>query len=61
MTVNKNLDLQTSIMDIPEELRRREELGKLRLDGEIKIECHPEPNKKRYRQWPFIHRTFHGR
>ncbi|XP_069980048.1 protein vav isoform X2 [Penaeus vannamei] len=41
-------DIQTSIMDIPEELRRREELGKLRLDGEIKIECHPEPNKKRY-------------
>ncbi|XP_047468847.1 protein vav-like isoform X2 [Penaeus chinensis] len=41
-------DIQTSIMDIPEELRRREDLGKLRLDGEIKIECHPEPNKKRY-------------
>nr|XP_053643737.1 guanine nucleotide exchange factor VAV3-like isoform X2 [Cherax quadricarinatus] len=41
-------DLQTSIMDMPNDISNLEDLGKLRYDGETKIECHPDPIKKRY-------------
>ncbi|KAK7078489.1 hypothetical protein SK128_023086 [Halocaridina rubra] len=41
-------DLQSSIMDIPHEFSKMEALGKLRHDGDIKIESHPHPIKRRY-------------
>ncbi|XP_068239225.1 protein vav isoform X2 [Palaemon carinicauda] len=41
-------DLQNSIMDMPLEISNMEDLGKLRHDGDIRIECHPHPIKKRY-------------
>ncbi|XP_066961659.1 protein vav-like isoform X3 [Macrobrachium rosenbergii] len=41
-------DLQNSIMDMPSEISNMEDLGKLRHDGDIRIECHPHPIKKRY-------------
>ncbi|XP_071521753.1 protein vav isoform X2 [Panulirus ornatus] len=41
-------DLQMSIMDMPNEISSLEDLGKLRYDGETRIECHPDPIKKRY-------------
>lgn len=39
--------LQMSILEMPSEISEWEQLGRLRHDGEIKIECHPEPMKKR--------------
>ncbi|XP_050733088.1 protein vav-like isoform X11 [Eriocheir sinensis] len=41
-------DLQNSIMEMPSDINDWQELGKLRHDGETKIECHPEPIRKRY-------------
>ncbi|KAB7495039.1 Protein vav [Armadillidium nasatum] len=41
-------DLQSSITDIPEHLKDLKEFGRLKLDGEIKIECHPDKNKTRF-------------
>ncbi|XP_042213661.1 protein vav-like isoform X3 [Homarus americanus] len=41
-------DLQMSIMDMPSEISNLEDLGKLRYDGETRIECHPDTTKKRY-------------
>ncbi|XP_050733080.1 protein vav-like isoform X4 [Eriocheir sinensis] len=41
-------DLRNSIMEMPSDINDWQELGKLRHDGETKIECHPEPIRKRY-------------
>ncbi|XP_045593761.1 protein vav isoform X2 [Procambarus clarkii] len=41
-------DLQMSITDMPNDLSNLDDLGKLRYDGETRIECHPEQIKKRY-------------
>lgn len=38
---------QNSIMEMPVDINDWQALGKLRHDGETKIECHPEPIRKR--------------
>ncbi|XP_045122292.1 protein vav-like isoform X4 [Portunus trituberculatus] len=41
-------DLQNSILDMPSEINDWQNLGKLRHDGETKIERHSDPVRKRY-------------
>ncbi|KAK8396713.1 hypothetical protein O3P69_005000 [Scylla paramamosain] len=41
-------DLQSSILDMPSEINDWQNLGKLRHDGETRIERHSDPVRKRY-------------
>uniref|UniRef100_A0A6A7FQH3 Guanine nucleotide exchange factor VAV2-like n=3 Tax=Hirondellea gigas TaxID=1518452 RepID=A0A6A7FQH3_9CRUS len=41
-------NLQASITDLPSDMANVKDLGRMRLDGQIRIECHPEKNKLRF-------------